>query len=73
MSAFLGQGVVRNCNGETDRPIPVFFHWGSPHRQDEWDFSQWQPHVVVINAGTNDVSGQVKPELFREKTAAFLP
>lgn len=67
-----GQGVVRNCNGETDRPIPVFFHWGSPHRQDEWDFSQWQPHVVVINAGTNDVSGQVEPELFREKTAAFL-
>lgn len=67
-----GQGIVRNCNGEVDRPIPVLFHWDSPTRRGKLDFALWQPHVVVVNAGSNDVPGGVEPALLRQKAADFL-
>lgn len=28
---------------------------------DSWDFASWQPHVVVINLGTNDASSKGDP------------
>ena len=72
IAAISGQGIVRNCRGELGTPIPDFFHWASSHYREEVDFAAWQPHVVVINAGTNDNGGQVSDEDFGEYADRFL-
>ena len=66
-----GQGIVRNCNGVVDTPIPTFFGWQSRHLRTPYDFSQ-DVDFVVINAGTNDCGGGVTDEEFHDGAKAFL-
>ena len=66
-----GQGIVRDCSGNTGIPIPKFFLWQSrclrtPHTfADDADF-------VVVNAGTNDNGGGVTDEEFHDGAKAFI-
>lgn len=66
-----GKGIVCNCNGEKDYEIPIFFEHASQNKEP-WDFSQWTPNVVVINAGTNDVGGAIPDQVFTEAAMNFV-
>ncbi len=52
-----GKGVIRNYGGDTNQMMPDLYPrtltW-NPNLL--WDYTQWQPHVVVINLCTNDYS-----------------
>lgn len=66
-----GQGIVRDCGGNTGIPIPTFFGWqsrylGTPHAYPD------DADIVVINAGTNDCGGRVTLEEFHDGAKAFL-
>ncbi len=61
--AISGQGIVKNCNGETDTPIPLFYQWQTRSGREPADTS-WSPDIIIISAGTNDCSGGVSKEDF---------
>lgn len=57
--------------GKNDSPLPD----GRLLEEIPWDFSRWQPQVVVILLGTNDLSwcvNQERKDFFRDEYAAFL-
>lgn len=63
--AWSGKGIVCNYgDGATscEDPLPTYYDRTLPNRSDSvWDFSSWQPHAVVINLGTNDLSTAEDP------------
>ncbi len=67
-----GQGVVRNCNGEIGTPLPRFFHYTTLQNTAPYPLGSWQPHVTVVNIGTNDAGGGVSSDAFRQGGRAFL-
>lgn len=66
-----GQGIVRNCNGVVDTPIPTFFSWQSRYLRTPHAFAD-DVDFVVVNAGTNDCGGGVTDEEFHDGAKAFL-
>jgi hypothetical protein len=74
-TAWQGKGAVCNVgDGPCTNPFPTYYDRTLPARMDSvWSFS-WQPHVVVINLGTNDFSSAVDPTPteFATGYAAFL-
>ena len=72
IEAYSGQGIVRNCNGRVDYPIPHFFSHELRRVDEAHDFDSWTPDVVVINAGTNDCGGRVTDDEFHDGAKAFL-
>lgn len=69
--AVSGKGIVRDAGGGTDDNLPDFFRWTSMNDRVPWDYSQWIPDVVVINAGTNDQDHTAAAD-FEKGAAAFL-
>ncbi|HEX3694707.1 MAG TPA: SGNH/GDSL hydrolase family protein [Polyangia bacterium] len=71
--AWSGKGVVCNYGDDPTScvdPLPIYYDRTLPERADShWDFSQWQPQVVVINLGTNDFSTAVDPTPAQFSTA----
>jgi lysophospholipase L1-like esterase len=51
--AYSGIGVYRSYGGG-DPTMPQRYDRALPGQNDNWDFSKYQPHVVVITLGTND-------------------
>jgi lysophospholipase L1-like esterase len=51
--AYSGIGVYRSYGG-SDPTMPQRYDRALPGQNDNWDFSKYQPHVVVITLGTND-------------------
>jgi lysophospholipase L1-like esterase len=51
--AYSGIGVYRSY-GASDPTMPARYDRTIPTEEAGWDFSAYQPHVVVINLGTND-------------------
>lgn len=72
IEAYSGQGIVRNCNGIVDYPIPHFFSHRLRKCDEVHDFESWIPNVLVINAGTNDNGGKVTDEEFFIGAENFL-
>ncbi|MBQ7301752.1 MAG: hypothetical protein IJW77_18140 [Clostridia bacterium] len=66
-----GQGIVRDCGGNTGIPIPTFFGWQSRHLRTAHVYPD-DADIVVINAGTNDCGGRVTNEEFYDGAKAFL-
>jgi lysophospholipase L1-like esterase len=58
--AWSGIGVYRNYDGSTTDTMPVRYPYAIPNDDTPWDFSLYEPDVVVINLGTNDF-GQGDP------------
>jgi hypothetical protein len=58
--AWSGIGVYRNYDGSTADTMPVRYPYAIPNDDTPWNFSLYQPQVVVINLGTNDF-GQGDP------------
>jgi lysophospholipase L1-like esterase len=52
--AWSGIGVYRNYDGSTTNTMPVRYPYSIPNDATPWDFSLYQPDVVVMNLGTND-------------------
>jgi hypothetical protein len=75
-TAWEGKGLVCNVgDGPCTMPFPTYYDRTLPMRADStWDFNSWQPHVVVINLGTNDFSTAVDPTptQFSDGYVAFL-
>ena len=64
-----GNGIFCSCAGLTADTFDLFFTRELPTSDNNsWDFSVWQPDILVINGGTNDASGGASKEDF--KTAA---
>lgn len=65
MIAYSGKGVVRNYGDkkpESEKPLPAYYQQTRAADNDStWDFSRWQPDLVVINLGTNDFSTKPHP------------
>jgi lysophospholipase L1-like esterase len=62
--AWSGIGMYRNygvSGASTDAMPSVYARTLASQSGSVWDFSVWQPHVVVINLGTNDVSTNTDP------------
>jgi lysophospholipase L1-like esterase len=51
--AYSGIGVYRSYGGG-DPTMPERYDRALPGESGDWDFSKYQPHVVVITLGTND-------------------
>ena len=66
-----GQGIVRDCGGNTGIPIPTFYGWQSRHLRTPHAFPD-DAEIVVINAGTNDNGGGVIDEEFHDGAKAFI-
>jgi lysophospholipase L1-like esterase len=58
--AYSGAGVYQGYSS-TDPLIPAIYDYSIPNDKSAWDFSKYQPHVVVINLGTNDFSQSRNP------------
>lgn len=65
MIAHSGQGVVRNYGDKERLSESTMLHrYGKVFDTPDapaWDFASWQPHVVVIELGTNDFSVGIPP------------
>jgi lysophospholipase L1-like esterase len=54
-TAISGRGLYRNNTGSRDGIIPVEYKRTIQGRAGNWDYSQYIPHLIVINLGTNDL------------------
>lgn len=52
--AWSGIGVYRNYDGSTSNTMPTRYPYAVANDNTVWDFAKYQPHVVVLNLGTND-------------------
>ncbi|MGC1376896.1 MAG: cellulose binding domain-containing protein [Anaerolineales bacterium] len=58
--AWSGTGVIRNYDGSTTGLMPARYSQILPYDTTTlWNPSQWVPHVVVINLGTNDFASSI--------------
>lgn len=59
-----GWGIVHSYDGVDSHSMPPYYQqvcgfYDAPHQietgsQDQYDFSSWQPHWIVVNLGVND-------------------
>jgi lysophospholipase L1-like esterase len=59
-----GRGMVCNYGDDADscsEPFPAIYDEILPGEAALWDYSSWQPQLVVINLGTNDFSTASDP------------
>lgn len=55
--AYSGKGLYRNYDSSLDKTMPTLWNWVHPNDQTQWNTSLYQPDVVLVNLGTNDVAG----------------
>ncbi len=70
-----GRGIARNCDNADAPLIPEFFEKTTVSNPTPWDHTQYQPDIIVVNAGTNDTAGEDDPvdvTVFQEAVAAFI-
>ena len=62
-----GRGLYCSCGGETTNRFADYFTRDIPSGEDNsWDFSSWQPDILVINGGTNDNGGGAPKDEFKK-------
>jgi lysophospholipase L1-like esterase len=60
--AWSGKGIVYNYGDDKNEPLPALYDRAIPtDASSSWDFTSYQPDVVVINLGTNDFSTDGDP------------
>lgn len=81
-----GYGIISGYSGDgkkvPEQTIPQYydklgFSWGGAFGEEkpsdiEWDFSKFEPEVVVINLGTNDASYAKKKDSKQEYTDGYV-
>jgi lysophospholipase L1-like esterase len=68
--AYSGIGVYRSYGGN-DPTMPARYDRALPSNDGAWDFSKYQPHVVVINLGTNDFGSGDPGQAFVDAYVTF--
>jgi len=58
---FSGKGVYRNYDLSEKEVLPALYLRTYHQKNMKWDFSKWQPDIVVLNAGTNDFAQGIPP------------
>jgi lysophospholipase L1-like esterase len=80
-SCVSGRGIYRNIDGKVDEAYPSLYGRIYPNEGwPLWDFSQFIPHIIVINLGNNDfnvldedkIPTAPPPEEFKAAYAAFV-
>lgn len=66
-----GEGVWHSCGTEPGIRFPNIFRMAT-RTVTEYDHSSWQPDIMVLNCGTNDVPGGTTPETMKKEGAALL-
>ncbi len=69
-----GRGIARNCDNTPSPLIPAFFDQTTISNPAPWDHAQYQPDIIVVNAGTNDTAGEgdpVDPDKFKNGIKDF--
>lgn len=71
--AISGRGLAHNTTGDTDKLMPALYTKVDEYNYagHDWDFNEFQPHVVVINLGANDHGTSTTGEV-TTATTAFL-
>lgn len=54
-TAISGRGLYRNNTGNRTNIMPTEYERVIQGRSGDWDYSQYVPHLIVINLGTNDL------------------
>jgi hypothetical protein len=67
-----GQGVVSDCGGDHGYLVSEYFEHDSPFRRNQYDHSQFNPDVIVLNIGTNDNVARRDHEEFKEQGLKLL-
>jgi lysophospholipase L1-like esterase len=73
-----GIGMYHNCCGATGSmtdTMPNYYDYALPPPQSpttNWDFTKWQPELVLINLGTNDYSGGDPGQPFTDTYVTFV-
>ncbi|MBR5782963.1 MAG: hypothetical protein IKY33_01915, partial [Clostridia bacterium] len=75
--AISGRGVLYNTGGKKDTAnhAPLMYNYNDWTLKRQWDHSQYQPDVVVINLGTNDDSScktEADKEDFKAAVKSFI-
>ena len=70
--AISGRGVHVNNGGSKTGTLSEVFTYTSPVSRTVWDTQQWQPDLVVINAGTNDITGGASAAQLKQAALALL-
>ena len=67
-----GKGIFNNWDGSKENRITDFYDKTYIGEEALHDFSTWQPHVIFINAGTNDITAKTDPKDFKEAYISFV-
>jgi hypothetical protein len=71
--AWSGVGLVHNYDGDTSVVMQRYYGLILPTEPSTaWDFSQYRPHAVIVNLGTNDFHPSDPGPIFVERYGAFL-
>ncbi len=75
--AISGIGIVRNHGDSTftsKRPLPYYYERACMNETRKWNFSKWQPELVVVRLGNNDYWEKPYPEtkVFQSAYTDFL-
>jgi lysophospholipase L1-like esterase len=69
--AWSGIGVYRSYGGSAPT-MPQRYDYAIPNDDTAWDFSKYQPQVVVINLGTNDFSAGNPGQPYIDAYVSFI-
>lgn len=58
---YSGKGIYRNYDKSLTETLPTLYTRIYPQKKNHWNFSLWQPHIIVVNAGTNDFGQGIPP------------
>src|SRR5262249_8663603 len=72
-----GIGIYHNCcdPSKTGGTMPDTYDYALPPPESpptNWDFSKWQPELVLINLGTNDYTGGDPGQPFTDAYVTFV-
>jgi lysophospholipase L1-like esterase len=67
-----GKGIFNNWDGSKENRIPDFYTKRVLDSDEKHDFSSWQPDIIFINAGTNDITAKTDPKDFKKAFFDFV-
>ncbi|MHB8962502.1 MAG: SGNH/GDSL hydrolase family protein [Saccharofermentanales bacterium] len=71
--AWSGIGVLQNNDGRSINTMPKIYELTAPGvNRTSWDFTSYQPDIILVNLGTNDMASNAPPEDFKAAYIDFI-
>jgi len=71
--AWSGIGVLQNNDGRSINTMPKIYELAVPGvNRTLWDFTTYQPDIILVNLGTNDMASNASPEDFKAAYIDFI-